>query len=233
MAMRPRRSVLYLPGDNERALEKARTLAADSIIIDLEDSVAPTNKEKARSQAIAAIREGGFGSREVILRVNPIETPWGMGDLHAAIAVAPDAILIPKVSQSGDITGIKKLHGAAKCDVFNSLMVRQIELIGERGPFNMPFQFGPARKSMFASDGELRVAEAERGVENFNVRGMDETRKKFPEALRGVLIASSMRLEQVFSLILEMTEVGIRWEAFYRHDELPFVSPRSAFTGRK
>jgi citrate lyase subunit beta/citryl-CoA lyase len=116
MAMRPRRSVLYLPGDNERALEKARTLAADSIIIDLEDSVAPTNKEKARNQAIAAIREGGFGSREVILRVNPIETPWGMGDLHAAIAVAPDAILIPKVSQSGDITGTAKVVKAADAD---------------------------------------------------------------------------------------------------------------------
>ena len=105
MVMRPRRSVLYVPGDNERALEKAKTLSTDSIIIDLEDSVAPTNKETARRHAIAVIREGGFGSREVILRVNPIETPWGMADLHAAIAAAPDAILIPKVSQSGDITG--------------------------------------------------------------------------------------------------------------------------------
>ena len=74
MAMRPRRSVLYLPGDNDRALEKAKGLPADSIIIDLEDSVAPANKEKARAQATAAIHERGFGSREVVLRVNPIET---------------------------------------------------------------------------------------------------------------------------------------------------------------
>ena len=109
MTMRPRRSVLYLPGDNDRALEKAKALAADSIIIDLEDSVAPANKEKARSQAIAAIRERGFGSREVVLRVNPIETPWGMIDLQAAIAAEPDAILIPKVSNSGDIIGTAKV----------------------------------------------------------------------------------------------------------------------------
>ena len=115
MAMRPRRSVLYLPGDNERALEKARTIPADSIIIDLEDSVSPTNKEKARNQAIAAIRERGFGSREIVLRVNPIETPWGMVDLHAAISAVPDAILIPKVSNSGDITGTAKVVKAGGC----------------------------------------------------------------------------------------------------------------------
>lgn len=113
MAMRPRRSVLYLPGDNERALEKARTLPTDAIIIDLEDSVAPTNKELARAHAAEAIREGGFGAREVILRVNPIETPWGMSDLQAAISVAPDAILVPKVSQPGDIIGTAKVLKAA------------------------------------------------------------------------------------------------------------------------
>ena len=116
MVMRPRRSVLYLPGDNERALEKARTLPADAIIIDLEDSVAPANKEKARNQATAAVHEAGFGSREVVLRVNPIETPWGMADLHAAIAAGPDAILIPKVSTPGDITGTAKVVKAAEAD---------------------------------------------------------------------------------------------------------------------
>jgi citrate lyase subunit beta/citryl-CoA lyase len=107
--VRPRRSVLYVPGDNERALEKAKKLPTDSIIIDLEDSVAPSNKEFARQQAVAVVREGGFGAREAVLRVNPIETPWGMADLHAAIAAAPDAILIPKVSQSGDVTGTAKV----------------------------------------------------------------------------------------------------------------------------
>ena len=109
MAMRPRRSVLYVPGDNERAIDKAKTLAADSIILDLEDSVAPANKELARKQTVAAIHAGEFGSHEVILRVNPIETPWGMADLQAAIAAVPDAILVPKVSQSGDIVGTAKV----------------------------------------------------------------------------------------------------------------------------
>ena len=78
MAMRPRRSVLYVPGDNEHALEKAKKLPANSIIIDLEDSVAPANKEMARRHAVSVIREGGLGTREAVLRVNPIETPWGM-----------------------------------------------------------------------------------------------------------------------------------------------------------
>lgn len=113
LPMKPRRSVLYVPGDKEHALEKAKTLPTDSIIIDLEDSVAPANKELARKQAAAIVREGGFGTREVVIRVNPLETPWGMVDLHAAIAVAPDAILIPKVSQPGDILGTAKVVKAA------------------------------------------------------------------------------------------------------------------------
>jgi len=113
MNLRPRRSVLYVPGDNERALQKTQALPADAIIIDLEDSVAPANKEQARKQATEVIRQGGFGSREVVLRVNPIETPWGMADLHAAIAAEPHAILIPKVSQAGDIVGTSKVVKAA------------------------------------------------------------------------------------------------------------------------
>lgn len=111
--LRPRRSVLYVPGDNERALEKTQALSADAIIIDLEDSVAPTNKEQARVHATEAIRRGGFGSREIILRVNPIETPWGMADLHAALAAEPHAILVPKVSQPGDIIGTAKVIKAS------------------------------------------------------------------------------------------------------------------------
>lgn len=109
MATKPRRSVLYIPGDNARAQDKARSIAADAIILDLEDSVAPDNKLAARTRAIETIREGGFGTREIILRINPIETPWGMADLHAALAVEPDAILVPKVSQAGDILGTSKV----------------------------------------------------------------------------------------------------------------------------
>ena len=113
MAIRPRRSVLYLPGDNARALEKAKKLPADSLILDLEDSVAPDNKPKAREMLVEALRAGGFGTREVILRVNALETPWGMADLHAAIAAEPDAILIPKVSQPGDVVSTAKVVRAA------------------------------------------------------------------------------------------------------------------------
>jgi citrate lyase subunit beta / citryl-CoA lyase len=98
MAIRPRRSVLYMPGSNARALEKAKTLAADGVILDLEDAVAPDAKTSARDQVVAAVKAGGFGVREVFIRVNGIDTPWFADDLVAAAAAAPDAILVPKVS---------------------------------------------------------------------------------------------------------------------------------------
>ena len=98
MAIRPRRSVLYMPGSNARALEKAKTLPVDGVILDLEDAVAPDAKAAARDQVVAAVKAGGFGAREVFIRVNGIETPWFADDLNAAIAAAPDAILVPKVS---------------------------------------------------------------------------------------------------------------------------------------
>ncbi|HAK62681.1 MAG TPA: CoA ester lyase [Alphaproteobacteria bacterium] len=95
---RPRRSVLYMPGSNARAMDKARTLPADALILDLEDAVAPDAKEQARQQVCAALREGGYGKREMIVRINALESPWGMADLLAAAAVKPDAVLVPKVS---------------------------------------------------------------------------------------------------------------------------------------
>jgi citrate lyase subunit beta/citryl-CoA lyase len=98
MTIRPRRSVLYMPGSNARALEKAKTLPADGVILDLEDSVAPDAKEVARRQVTDAVKAGGFGTREVFIRVNGIDTPWHSDDLSAAAQAAPDAILIPKVS---------------------------------------------------------------------------------------------------------------------------------------
>jgi len=98
MTIRPRRSVLYMPGSNARALEKAKTLPADGVILDLEDSVAPDAKETARAQVAAAVKAGGFGKREVFIRVNGVDTPWHAEDLSAAAQAAPDAILIPKVS---------------------------------------------------------------------------------------------------------------------------------------
>jgi citrate lyase subunit beta / citryl-CoA lyase len=98
MTIRPRRSVLYMPGSNARALEKAKTLAADGVILDLEDSVAPDAKEAARQQVADAVKTGGFGRREVFIRVNGVDTPWHSDDLAAAAQAAPDVILVPKVS---------------------------------------------------------------------------------------------------------------------------------------
>ncbi|MSO66252.1 MAG: CoA ester lyase [Pseudolabrys sp.] len=95
---RPRRSVLYMPGSNARALEKARTLPADGVILDLEDSVAPDAKDAARKQVADAVKAGGFGVREVFIRVNAIDTPWHTEDFAAAAHAAPDAILVPKIS---------------------------------------------------------------------------------------------------------------------------------------
>lgn len=98
MIIRPRRSVLYMPGSNARAIEKAKTLPADGIILDLEDSVAPEAKETARAQVTDAVKAGGFGAREVFIRVNGVDTPWHADDLVAAAHAAPDAILVPKIS---------------------------------------------------------------------------------------------------------------------------------------
>ena len=103
MVARPRRSVLYMPGSNAKAIAKARTLPADAIILDLEDSVAPDAKVAARSQIVQAVREGGFGAREVVIRINGAHTAWGEDDLTAAISAAPDAILLPKVDGPGTI----------------------------------------------------------------------------------------------------------------------------------
>ncbi|HMN72002.1 MAG TPA: CoA ester lyase [Rhodoblastus sp.] len=103
MSLRPRRSCLYMPGSNARALEKSRPLAADALILDLEDAVAPDAKAMARNQVAAAVKAGGFGRREVAIRVNALSTPWGAEDMIAAAEAAPDAILVPKVSTPGDV----------------------------------------------------------------------------------------------------------------------------------
>lgn len=110
-ASRPRRSVLYLPASNARALEKARSLACDTIILDLEDAVAPDAKAEAREGAVAAVQAGGFGDREVVIRANGLDTPWGADDLAAAAKVRPDAVLIPKVSHPEDLAVIRTTLG--------------------------------------------------------------------------------------------------------------------------
>src|SRR5437588_2150860 len=98
MIIRPRRSVLYVPGSNNHMIEKARTLPVDAVILDLEDSVAPEAKLTARGQVVDAVRAGGFGPREVIVRINALDTEWWLDDLNAAAKAKPDAVLVPKVS---------------------------------------------------------------------------------------------------------------------------------------
>lgn len=100
---RPRRSVLYMPGSNARAMEKAREIAADALILDLEDAVAPDAKEEARAQVVAAVVAGGYGKREICIRVNGLDTPWGLDDIKAAVAAKPDAILVPKINSAADV----------------------------------------------------------------------------------------------------------------------------------
>lgn len=103
MVLRPRRSVLYVPAVNARALTKCRTLDADGIILDLEDAVAPADKPSARAAAVRALAEGGFGHREVVVRVNGGGTPWNADDLLAAAGARPNAVLLPKAGRPEDV----------------------------------------------------------------------------------------------------------------------------------
>jgi citrate lyase subunit beta/citryl-CoA lyase len=120
MTIRPRRSMLYMPGSNARAIEKARSLAADGVILDLEDSVAPDAKETARDQVVSAVKAGGFGRREVFVRINALDTPWGADDLTAVAACAPDCILVPKISTPGQV----EMIGQRFLDTHTDLRVR-------------------------------------------------------------------------------------------------------------
>lgn len=104
--VRPRRSVLYMPGANTRALEKARTLPADALIFDLEDAVAPDAKEAARANVVAAARSRSYGKREIAIRCNGLATQWGKEDVAAIAGSGADAILVPKVESASDVAAI-------------------------------------------------------------------------------------------------------------------------------
>jgi citrate lyase subunit beta / citryl-CoA lyase len=110
---RPRRSVLYMPGSNTRALEKARGLAADGLILDLEDAVAPESKAMARANVAAALRAGGYGRREMVVRVNALASPWGYDDIAAAALMKADAVLLPKVESADTVRQAATLLAAA------------------------------------------------------------------------------------------------------------------------
>src|ERR1700749_4762009 len=102
MTVRPRRSVLYMPRSNAGALEKARELPADGLILDLEDAVAPEAKAQARRAIVAALKNG-FGDREVMVRINGLDTRWWVEDLDAVASARPDAVLVPKISNSSQL----------------------------------------------------------------------------------------------------------------------------------
>jgi citrate lyase subunit beta/citryl-CoA lyase len=103
LASRPRRSALYMPASNARAVEKAKGLDCDVVILDLEDAVLPEAKPAAREAAVAAVRAGGFGGREVVVRVNALSTPWGEADLREIAEAGPDAVLVPKIASAADV----------------------------------------------------------------------------------------------------------------------------------
>ena len=117
MKIKPRRSLLYMPGSNPRALDKARSLPADGLILDMEDSVAPDAKQLARDQIGSALREGGYGHRELMVRINALSTEWGRDDIGAICAFdkVPDAVLIPKIDTAADVVEAIAAFEAAGC----------------------------------------------------------------------------------------------------------------------
>ncbi|WP_054470169.1 HpcH/HpaI aldolase/citrate lyase family protein [Achromobacter xylosoxidans] len=113
LTARPRRSVLYMPGANARALDKARDLDADALILDLEDAVAPDAKALARQQVVTALRAGGYGRRECVVRINALDTPWGLDDARAIARAGADAVLLPKVQSAAELDALARALDAA------------------------------------------------------------------------------------------------------------------------
>jgi len=138
---RPRRSVLYMPGSNARALEKGRTLPADGLILDLEDAVAADAKALARRQVVEAMTAGGYGSREVVVRINGLDTPWGKDDLAAVVGTGADAVLVPKVESAAMVHAVESAladAGAADmaiwCMMETPLGMLHAEAVAAAGP---------------------------------------------------------------------------------------------------
>ncbi|MFD2206778.1 HpcH/HpaI aldolase/citrate lyase family protein [Kiloniella antarctica] len=119
---RPRRSVLYMPGSNARALEKGRALATDALILDLEDAVSTVNKVEARGLVVKALNQGGYGNRELIVRVNDLDTVWGQDDVRAIAKTSADAILLPKVETAQQIKSLIDLMDASGATQTMSVM---------------------------------------------------------------------------------------------------------------
>ena len=141
-AERPRRSALYLPASNAKAIAKARTLPCDMVVLDLEDAVAPEAKEAARAAAIAAVAEGGFGQREVAIRANGIDTEWGAADLAAIAASQADAVLVPKVDSPEHIARYHAALSGAAPRMQLWTMIETCESVG-----NLPAMAAMARST--------------------------------------------------------------------------------------
>ena len=133
MDQRPRRSALFLPASNAKAVAKARALPADVVILDLEDAVAPEAKEDARAAAIAALHAGGWGRRELVIRVNSIDSPWGAADLAAVAAAGPDAVLVPKVSTPADLLSYDRALAGAPPAMRLWTMIETCAVVPELG----------------------------------------------------------------------------------------------------
>ncbi len=112
MTMRRRRTALYMPASNARAIAKARTLDCDVAILDLEDAVAPDEKARARAQVMDEVRAGGFGPRELVVRINALDTPWGADDAAAVRGIGADAVLVPKMSNVANLAATRAALGA-------------------------------------------------------------------------------------------------------------------------
>lgn len=111
--LRPRRSVLYMPAANERALEKAKTISTDALIFDLEDAVSPDAKDQARDNAVSAANSGAYGNREITIRCNGLDTPWGHNDIAAAAKAKISAVVIPKVNDVATLNEVSRLLDAS------------------------------------------------------------------------------------------------------------------------
>jgi citrate lyase subunit beta/citryl-CoA lyase len=129
-ANRPRRSALYLPASNAKAIAKARTLPCDVVILDLEDGVAPEMKDEARAAAVGAVNGGGFGHRELVIRANGLATPWGEADLHAIAGTVADAVLVPKVDAPADIAAYEEALGTAPATMQLWAMIETCSAVG-------------------------------------------------------------------------------------------------------
>ena len=133
--IRPRRSALFMPGSNPRAIQKARELPADGLIFDLEDAVAPDAKVEAREAVAAALGEGGYGKRELVLRVNALDTPWGAADVEAAVKAKPDAILLPKIEGAAQVVALAERMsraGAADAMQIHCMLETPLGILGAR-----------------------------------------------------------------------------------------------------